>query len=261
MMIRRAFIQESGNGRLEPEMRDLLDGLRQRGIPTELFTRKRLTRRQLPLAGDTLVAGDVPTVLSALRQLGIESPPPNDYPRCQGPWLHRRVWTSTVRRLIDDLLGGSGRALFSKPQARKKRFTGPVFATPADLIHLEGASRSTTLLCSDVVRWRSESRAFVIRGEVIGIRHYAGDPAVGVDEEVVARAVRLLEESGAAKAGYGIDFGLLETGETALVEWNDGFSLGSYGLDTALYTELTVARWCELTGVVVHEDRILGPAG
>jgi hypothetical protein len=33
----------------------------------------------------------------------------------------------------------------------------------------------------------------------------------------------------------------------ALVEWNDGFSLGSYGLEGGLYTDLILARWCELT--------------
>ena len=122
-MVRRAFIQEQGSGRMEPEMRDLLTQLRAQGVPAETFTSKRLERRQLPLDRETLVAGDVPVVLGALAQLG----------------------------------------------------------------------------------------------------------------------------SGESTAGYGVDFGVLSMGETALVEWNDGFSLGAYGLDKALYTELTVARWNELT--------------
>jgi hypothetical protein len=28
---------------------------------------------------------------------------------------------------------------------------------------------------------------------------------------------------------------------------NDGFALGSYGLDDASYTDLVIARWCEIT--------------
>jgi hypothetical protein len=48
--------------------------------------------------------------------------------------------------------------------------------------------------------------------------------------------------------GYGLDLGVLSGGQTALVEWNHGFSLGSYGLDSSLYTELILARWCEFMG-------------
>ncbi|WNG47348.1 DUF4343 domain-containing protein [Archangium minus] len=246
-MIRRAFIQELGSGRMEPEMRDLLGGLQERGLSTELFTAKRLERRQLPLDRETLVAGDVPTVLGALGQLGIEPPPTNDYPRSIEPFLHRRLWTSTLRKLTADIENGMSPPVFAKPQGRKKRFTGHVFRTQEDLIYLQRASLSTPILCSEVVRWQSEYRVFVIRGRIVGLRHYAGDPAIRVDEAQVEQAVRALEEAGEGTAAYGVDFGVLETGQTALVEWNDGFSLGSYGLDRSLYTELTLARWAELT--------------
>jgi hypothetical protein len=245
-MIRRAFIQEGGSGRSGPEERDLIAGLGDRGILAELFTKKKLARRQLPLDMETLVAGEVPVVSGALKQLGIEPPVPNDYPVSLQPLLCRRVWSSTVRRLIDELHGGTGRPAFAKPSDRLKRFTGRVFATPDDLFYLEGASRSMPILCAEVVDWLVEYRAYVIRGEVVGILHYGGNPAIDIDRVVVADAVRHLEQSGEATAGYGIDFGVLADGRTALVEWNDGFSLGSYGLEPGLYTELILARWCEL---------------
>ncbi|MCY1019070.1 ATP-grasp domain-containing protein [Pyxidicoccus sp. MSG2] len=248
-MLQRAFIQEEGQGRMEPEMRELRDALAARGVPTELFTVKRLERRQLPLARETLVAGHVPTVLGALKQLGIEPPPTNDYPKCLAPFLHRRLWTGTVRQLVDSLYDVSAPPVFAKPVGRRKRFTGHVFHTSDDVLFLERASASTPLVLSEVVRWLSEYRVFVVRGAIVGIHHYAGDTSVSVDEGTVREAVRLLESSGEATAGYGVDFGVLSTGETALVEWNDGFSLGSYGLGRDAYLELTVARWCELTGV------------
>jgi ATP-grasp domain, R2K clade family 2 len=248
-MIRRAFIQEGGSGRLGPEERDLLADLRVRGIPAELFTRKKMARRQLPLDRQTLVAGEVPVVTAALKQLGIEPPVPNDYPGSLLSLLYRRVWTSTVRRLIDDLHEGTRSPVFAKPLDRQKRFTGRVFVSPDDLFYLEGASRSTPILCAEVVDWLAEYRAYVIRGEVVGIRHYGGDSTIDIDEGVVSEAVRSLESAGEATAGCGIDFGVLADGRTALVEWNDGFSLGSYGLEPGLYADLVLARWCELTGI------------
>ncbi len=249
-MLRAAFLQEEGGGRLGPEMRLLRDGLKERGLPTTLFTAKQLERRQLPLARDTLVAGFVPAVLGALKQLGREPPPTNDYPRCLEPLLHRRLWTSTVRQLTDALYEGTGLPVFAKPLDRKKRFTGQVFHHLDDLLYLQRASLSTPLVCSEVVRWLSEYRVYVARGTVLDVCHYAGDPAVRLDEATVREAVRRLEASGEGTAGYGVDFGVLSTGQTALVEWNDGFSLGAYaGVGAASYTELTVARWVELMGL------------
>jgi ATP-grasp domain, R2K clade family 2 len=116
------------------------------------------------------------------------------------------------------------------------------------VIYLEGASRITPIFCAEVVDWVSEYRCYVIRGEIVGIRHYGGNPAVGVDEAVIARAIRNLESAGESTAGYALDFGVLADGRIALVEWNDGFSLGSYGLESGLYADLILARWLELTG-------------
>jgi ATP-grasp domain, R2K clade family 2 len=247
-MITRAFIQQAGSGRLGPEERDLISDIGRRSIPVELFTRKRLARRQLPIDRSTLVAGEVPVVLGALRQLGIEPAEDKDYPSCLGHLLYRRIWTGTVGRLKEDLFQDAGPPVFAKPRGRRKRFTGRVFDSPADLIHLEGASAATPIYLSEVVDWVSEYRVYVVRGRVVGIHHYGGDPAILPDEAVVSEAIRTLESSGQATAGYGLDLGVLSGGQTAVVEWNDGFSLGSYGLDPTLYTELILARWCELVG-------------
>jgi hypothetical protein len=38
----------------------------------------------------------------------------------------------------------------------------------------------------------------------------------------------------------------LDDGNTALIEWNDGFALGSYGLEKEIYTELILTRWEEI---------------
>jgi hypothetical protein len=181
-----------------------------------------------------------------LAQLCIEPPRPNDYPVCLRHVLHRRIWPSTVRRLREGLFEGAGPPVFAKPSARQKRFTGRVFASSDDLVHLEGASGSTAIHCAEPVRWASEHRVYVVRGRVVGVRHYAGDQAVSLDQAVVSEAVLRLQESGEATAGYGLDLGVLDDGRTALVEWNDGYSLGSYGLDAGSYTGLVLARWCEL---------------
>lgn len=247
-MIRRAFIQEKGNGRLDPEMRQLAEELRRRGVPVDLFTEKRLIRRTLALAPDTLVAGYVPSVLGALHQLGVPAPEPDDYPACLRPLLHRRIWESTVGAVEAAEERGHLDGVFVKPKGRVKQFTGFVVESRADFHRFGNVSRRQPVYCSEVVRWVSEHRVFVIDGRIVGARSYDGDAAVAPDAAVIADAVAALVAAGSAVAAFGVDFGVLASGATALVEMNDGFSLGSYGLDDALYTDLVVARWCELTG-------------
>ncbi|WP_435592932.1 ATP-grasp domain-containing protein [Nocardia sp. bgisy118] len=59
-------------------------------------------------------------------------------------------------------------------------------------------------------------------------------------------AITAYHGSGNAPRAYGIDFGVLATGETALIEANDGHALGAYDIAADLYTELVVQRWSEL---------------
>lgn len=53
-----------------------------------------------------------------------------------------------------------------------------------------------------------------------------------------------------AKAGapsaYCLDVGILDTGETALIEINDAFSCGSYSMSSETYSKLLITRWNEL---------------
>lgn len=49
-------------------------------------------------------------------------------------------------------------------------------------------------------------------------------------------------------AGYAMDFGVTDKGETVLIEVNDGFAVASYGLFHIDYAKFLSARWAELTG-------------
>ena len=65
------------------------------------------------------------------------------------------------------------------------------------------------------------------------------------NDEVIKQAV---QDYKTAPAGYSLDFGVTDTGRTLLIEVNDGYALGSYGLFYIDYAKLLSARWAELTG-------------
>lgn len=86
----------------------------------------------------------------------------------------------------------------------------------------------------------------MIGEEIVSVDHYDGDASVALDLDVVNQAVAQFRASGEAPSAYGIDFGVLAAGETALVEANDGYALGAYAIGSAPYTKLVFTRWTEL---------------
>ena len=220
--------------------------LKRRHIPYTLYTEKRIHRRQLPLDDTSLLVGDMPCVYGALKQLHIPIPSPNSYPHALKRFLHRKMWTCTLEALEVSLRQGADIALFAKPTSKEKRFTGQVFSSEHDLFAVQGISRKEPLVCSEVVRWMSEYRAYVVDGKIRACDHYAGDDSILLDDVELQHAVAALEASHEAYAGYAIDFGVLHTGETALVELNDGFAVGAYAIGAKDYTDMIIARWQEL---------------
>ncbi|WP_174924618.1 ATP-grasp domain-containing protein, partial [Burkholderia contaminans] len=67
------------------------------------------------------------------------------------------------------------------------------------------------------------------------------------DRTIIENAIQRLTATLGTPAGYVIDFGVLDSGETALIEMNDGFSFGAYaGVSPEVYWAVTVSRWAEL---------------
>ena len=243
-----AFVERTGSGKLVPEWEALAAELPRYGYDVQRFRAKELTRRRLSLLPDTPVAGQITSVQEALRQLGIAPPAPLDYPESLRPYLKRRIWISTIEE-ITQRAWDDGPAVFVKPASRQKRFTGFVLDGPDTLWQFESTGQKQQVWCSAPVRFLSEWRGFVTNGTLIGLHIYTGDEDRCPDAAQVTEMIAVYSQHG-APAGYSIDIGILDTYETALIEVNDGFGLGKYGLSNALYTDLILARWQELTNSI-----------
>ncbi len=241
-MISSALVQHADDSRI-PEMREAATELERRGVPVRRFHAKHLLRRRVPLAPQTLVVGEIPVVESALNQLGVEPPKENCYPEVLRPFLHRRVWPSTLRAVTSALLTGSLREVFVKPRGRIKTFTGRMVDS-ADVGSLMQFAATTPVWCSEIVSFASEHRAFVAHGEVKCLRQYGGDPQAP-DGAVIRQCVDELRKTDHG-AAYAIDFGVLRDGRTALLEVNDGYSLGTCGCPPEISVEVLITRWTEL---------------
>ena len=102
--------------------------------------------------------------------------------------------------------------------------------------------KGESLLCSEPVNFQTEWRAFVRYRIIWDVRSYRGNWHAHYGSNVLDNTIRAYTGT---PAGYAMDFGLTEDGRTLLVEINDSFALGSYGLDPIQYAKLLSACWAE----------------
>ena len=103
------------------------------------------------------------------------------------------------------------------------------------------------MLCSEPVDFIAEWRVFVRYGKILDVRPYKGDWKIHYDPSVIGNAIK---DYVSVSNAYGIDFGVTSNGETLLVEVNEGYALGCYGLFPHLYAKLLITRWAELTNTL-----------
>ncbi len=215
--------------------------------PTPLRER-RLTLAEVASADvqdNDLPVGTVEFLRACAARRGVTLPEIGAYPDVLRPYLrrtHRLGVLGEARRLTVPT--------FIRPAFAVKAFTGFMFH-PSDPEH---AKRLTALpddlpvwLCEPVA-WLCEWRYYV-QGEIIGAGRYdpeGAEDAPEPDRDLVESLVRAW--GALSPAGYALDVGVLHSGETALVEVNDGWALGYYKgtCSPADYLRLLQARWEEL---------------
>lgn len=245
LQITRAYIQAQNGVVTNVSTFKAWEGFRKRGIPCELFDQQQVYQRTLPLARHTLVAGGVPVVEAALTTLGISVPVADNLPECLARYRGRKVWHSTWGELRAQFAKqGPHDPLFVKPLRRNKAFPAVALFDEADLLDVESVDDAQEVLVADYVVFVAEWRCFVRQGQVLDLCRYEGDVFRYPDPDVVKAA--LADHRPHAPQAYAIDFGVLTDGRTVLVEVNDGYSLGPYGLESVEYSELLETRWLEL---------------
>lgn len=181
----------------------------------------RIVAKPTDVRPDEIPVGNVPWVTAVLGHEDV----PDYYPDFLAHLLHRKVWRADKWPY--------GHRVFIKPSDRHKRFTG--FVTTGTW----KGKKKPPFYCSEIVEWISEWRFYIAAGQVRDARWNFGEerpvPALTVDYP---------------PDYYGaVDFGLLSTGEIALIEANTCFSVGWYGpmSEGATYVHWLADSWVHLT--------------
>lgn len=207
-------------------------------------------------AGAAFPVGDVPFMQEAFRLAGAQQPRPECYPAALTAFLHREVWCGPLQSLTTQ---SPETSVFVKPVALKQ-FTGFVYpgtgsahdqAQRKCVQHWLSTPQAAALLAwfSTPVNFLSEYRYYIHKNQIMGVARYDPEGADDAPEPCVTQVeAALVAWAHQAPVSYALDVGVLASGETALVEVNDGWALGLYAgaLSPEQYLQFLYARWLEL---------------
>ncbi len=218
-------------------------GFRELGVETATFAWSTDLETVGDLGPTVCVSGYIDDVHASMRTLGIPMPPDVDYPDELVKFLGRDIVATTLGAVRDH----PGQARFIKP-LENKMFTGFVWngdASSRRQVVTHGDE--TPVFSCEPVTFVSEYRCFILDNEILDVRRYKGDWSKAPSRKIVEAAVDVMSTNSNTPRAYGLDWGITDDGRTLLVEMNDGYSMGTYGLKPVFYAHMLSARWHQMT--------------
>ncbi len=199
---------------------------------------------------DDIVIDYIEQCNTIFQKFGAEPKIP-DYPEPLKAFLGRKVWRDTINHFSsDEALWSAG--YFVKP-TKDKVFTGKIIQNISDLVGCGSCYEDYEILISEPVDIVAEWRCFIAYDEILDVRPYGSGAKVDYDgylyhydRAVLQEIMETFTDWDEHPTACSIDICKTKNGRTLLVELNDAYSLGCYGLPGVLYARMISARWSEL---------------
>lgn len=213
-------------------------GAEQLGITVKRFE----DSSEVPSDPTNIIVGSVEASSQWLRTSGYHVPSAMPMDRFTEV-LGRSCQVITMHEALEKV---KSEPIFIKPARDVKAFTGFVARDPTMLeVFTDGYSKEVYV--QPVVDIVSEYRCYLSNNRVVGMKHYNGDPFKYPNPTLIHRSIELGNEFN--YHSYVLDFGVLADGSTILIEPNDAWAIGNYGLEPEQYYLFVRNRWLQMTGV------------
>lgn len=198
---------------------------------------------EVPANKNNMVVACIEDTVAFFNRLGITIPKPLNIPAELNTteFLRREVKVKTLQEFYDSWNGEY--PIFIKPYDKVKLFAGGVIKKAFSKEQFYELPPDTKVMVSDYIDMSSEYRCFVNRGKLVGLKHYNTDFTLFPDIKFIYKAIEAYKS---APISYSLDFSISDAGETSVIEANDGWSLGSYGLDSETYSRFLIDRWLQI---------------
>ena len=173
------------------------------------------------LKTNCIPVGSVEFCLDWYRQMGVPSVSPLNIPECLDPLVKRKiVRTNSLNPDGFKYFGKSMKTIKSSKNGWYERYHG----------------EEQLIFTKEVKGVRSEWRAFVCDGEIMGMKCYIGSPFAPPDIKYCNSVIEAMEKKENIRS-YTLDLMVLEDGITDVLELHDFFACGIYG-----FSNLTALR-------------------
>ncbi len=178
-----------------------------------------------------------------------------DYPDCLKEYLGRNIYKDTINNISCDESKWSA-GYFVKP-VKSKVFTGKIIKSINDLIGCGSTEEDLEVLISEPIDIVAEWRCFISYDKIIDVRPYGllmdtnrKSYYYHYDANVLKRMMESFQKWEQRPLSCAMDICVTKDNRTLLVEFNDAYSLGSYGLSSVFYAKFISARWSQLLNTV-----------
>lgn len=217
----------------------------------------------LILTKQDIVIGPLDFVFYSAHFLNVSIPKPDDYPKfCFeehnfNKYIRRKIGICELQEALYNPI-----RYFVKPYNDMKVFTGTITRGFYDISQYMGVQLDYKVWFSEIVNFVKEYRCFVLNGQLQGFVRYRynedkcmelkadaqthTNAKMRLNIEIIRDFVKDYETTGTAPKAYVVDFGVLDTGETVLIECNDGFSFGTYSFNPEICLDMMITRWNEI---------------
>lgn len=233
---------------LSRSMYELMEGFEHIGEEIQFYTAADIFAENIPYTDDNIVVGHNDHCIRHVEKISGKKYTPIDYPSALKSYLYRDIEQYTLGWLRDRINQGfvtEDNPVFVKT-IKQKYITGFVCNGMSDYVsHCSGYDDDVKIHVSEVLDIISEYRVYVHWHDVVDCRRYKGDWSVAPDKKVIDNMLDLLKNEN-MPCSYSIDVGITDFEDTFLVECNDGFALGNYGLCPSIYAQMHRDRWFQM---------------
>jgi hypothetical protein len=195
---------------------------------------------EVPVSKANIVVGFIEDTIEYFKNLGVVVPSAMNVPPELSKYAKRGISYVTMAELKQL----TKFPIFAKPNLVAKEFVAGVIRNKADIeLYLRDVPDDMPVMLSEVVDLVTEYRCYVINGKLVGIYFYLGDFRIFPDVSVIDAAILDFKS---APSAYTLDFGVTSDGQTILIEAQDAWSIGNYGLENKLYSKFLATRWLEI---------------
>jgi hypothetical protein len=224
----------------------LWEGFKELGEEIKFYSVADVFTERIPYTEHNIVVGHIDQCRRHIRNITGKEIPNLDYPRELSKFLGRDIKMGELGDIYKLVTRNESIEPIFVKSFEQKQLTGFVCSSFSDFTkHCTGYEMNTKVYISDVLKIRSEYRTYIHKHDIVSSLRYKGDYDKAPSKVVLEEMLYLLRHVNMPIA-YSIDVGILDTGETILIECNDGFALGNYGVNSMKYAEMHRDRWYQL---------------